>query len=121
MVSRRFAIALDFMYQAGEDRCMENKRRLLRVRRLVEYVGEPEAVLVQLARSARVGNMDLPHGRPTLRITISQLGSPEFVDGDNHVVVAAAEQAAPAALHYHDDGADGKCSPCLDPRCQAKE
>jgi hypothetical protein len=36
---------------------MENKRRLLRVRRLVD-VGEPVAVLAQLTRSVSIGYHD---------------------------------------------------------------
>lgn len=46
-------------------------KRLLRVRRLVEYVGEPEAVLAQLARSMKEGAHDMPLGDPRYRVTIS--------------------------------------------------
>lgn len=70
-------------------------KRLLRVRRLVEYVGEPEAVLAQLARSMKEG-VHMPLGNPKYRITISQLGPPEFVNGDNPVTVALNEEAGSA-------------------------
>lgn len=71
-------------------------KRLLRVRRLVEYVGEPEAVLAQLARSMKEGVHDMPLGNPKYRITISQLGPAEFVNGDDAVTVALDEQAGSA-------------------------
>ncbi len=71
-------------------------KRLLRVRRLVEYVGEPEAVLAQLARSMKEGAHDMPLGDPRYRVTISQLGPPEFVNGDNPVTVALNEEAGSA-------------------------
>jgi hypothetical protein len=79
------------------------KPRLLRIRRLVEYVGEPEAVLAQLARSLPAGNHDMPRGytkeKVNFRVTVSQLGPAEFVDGDDAVTVAAtpnAEATTPA-------------------------
>lgn len=69
------------------------KKRLLRIRRLVEYVGEPEAVMAQIQRSMKEGYHDVPVGRPTLRMTITQLGPVEFVDGDDAVTVAATANA----------------------------
>lgn len=75
-------------------------KRLLRVCRLVEYVGEPEAVLAQLAWSMKEGAHDLsPAGRPrlpALRVTVSQLGSAEFVNGDDDVTVALDANAEKA-------------------------
>jgi len=74
------------------------KPRLLRIRRLVEYVGEPEAVLAQLSRSMKEGSHDMGIAGPTkgpavMRITVSQLGPAEMVDGDNTLTVAATPNA----------------------------
>lgn len=77
--------------------------KLLRVRRLVEYVGEPEAVIAQIERSLRPGNFDTPRGDPKVRITVSQLGNAEFVNGDSVVVAANANavEAPPLpVLHW---------------------
>lgn len=69
------------------------KKRLMRVRRLVEYVGDAEAVRAQLDRSMKLGkNVMSPAGcskQPQIAITVSQLGPAEFVDGDDEVTVAA--------------------------------
>ena len=76
---------------------MANKR-LMRVRRLVEYVGEPEAVLAQLARSMKEGSHDLGVAGPTrgldakMRVTVSQLGPAEMIDGEG--LSAALEENA---------------------------
>lgn len=75
---------------------MSNKR-LMRVRRLVEYVGEPEAVLAQLATSMKEGSHDLGVAGPTrgparMRVTVSQLGPAEMIDGDG--LTAALEENA---------------------------
>jgi len=74
------------------------KPRLLRIRRLVEYVGEPEAVLAQLSRSMKEGSHDmgvagLTKGPAVMRVTVSQLGPTEMVDGDNILTVAATPNA----------------------------
>ena len=55
------------------------KPRLLRVRRLVEYVGDPDAVLAQLSHSMKEGDHDVRvtprgHDHVKIRVTISQLG-----------------------------------------------
>ncbi len=73
------------------------KKRLMRVRRLVEYVGEPEAVLAQLAISMKEGSHDLGLAGPTrgtaqMRVTVSQLGPSEIIDGEG--LVAALEENA---------------------------
>ncbi len=75
---------------------MSNKR-LMRVRRLVEYVGEPEAVLAQLALSMKEGSHDLGVAGPTrgsalMRVTVSQLGPAEMIDGEG--LAAALEENA---------------------------
>ncbi len=72
-------------------------KRLMRVRRLVEYVGEPEAVLAQLARSMKEGSHDLGIAGPTkgpalMRVTVSQLGPVEMIDGES--LAAALEENA---------------------------
>ena len=79
------------------------KPRLLRIRRLVEYVGEPEAVLAQLAWSVPEGTHDMPRGpkeKTRYRITVSQLGPAEFVDGDSVTTVAATPNAAATTPTY---------------------
>lgn len=73
------------------------KKRLMRVRRLVEYVGEPEAVLAQLASSMKEGNNDLDVAGPTrgqarMRVTVSQLGPAEMIDGEG--LAAALDENA---------------------------
>lgn len=73
------------------------KKRLMRVRRLVEYVGEPEAVLAQLANSMKEGSHDLGVAGPTrgparMRVTVSQLGPAEMIDGEG--LAAALEENA---------------------------
>lgn len=75
---------------------MANKR-LMRVRRLVEYVGEPDAVLTQLARSMKEGSHDMDVAGPTvgparMRVTVSQLGPAEMIDGEG--LAAALEENA---------------------------
>ncbi len=75
---------------------MSNKR-LMRIRRLVEYVGEPEAVLAQLAISMKEGSHDLGVAGPTrgparMRVTVSQLGPAEMIDGEG--LAAALEENA---------------------------
>ena len=74
-----------------------SKKRLMRVRRLVEYVGDPEAVLAQLARSMKEGSHDLGIAGPTrgpalMRVTVSQLGPAEMIDGEG--LAAALEENA---------------------------
>ena len=72
--------------------------RLMRVRRLVEYVGEADSVLAQLRHSLAVGEHNFPKGRAhysegKIRITVSQLGPVEMVDGDDGVTVAERANA----------------------------
>lgn len=74
-----------------------SNNRLMRVRRLVEYVGEPEAVLAQLAISMKEGSHDLGVAGPTrglvrMRVTISQLGPAEMINGED--LSAALEEHA---------------------------
>ena len=84
------------------------KPRLLRIRRLVEYVGEPEAVLAQLARSMKQGQHNFDRNGPTTAqgrtraytITVTQLGPVEMVDGDDAVTVAAVENAEATTPTY---------------------
>lgn len=74
-----------------------NKKRLMRIRRLVEYVGEPNFVLAQLAKSLKAGSHDMDVAGPTrgpamMRVTVSQLGPAEMIDGEG--LAAALEENA---------------------------
>ncbi len=75
------------------------RKRLMRVRRIVEYVGDPEVVTQQLARSMKEGDHVFPitAHKPGIRITVAQLGAAEFVDGDDSVTVAVDAKASTAS------------------------
>ena len=62
--------------------------RLMRVRRIVEYLGTPEAVQAQLDSSLKEGRHNLMRGM--VAITIAQLGPPEFVEGETPTKEAAS-------------------------------
>lgn len=66
--------------------------RLMRVRRIVEYLGTPEAVQTQLDSSLKEGRHNLL--RDTVAISIAQLGPPEFVNGETPTKEAAFSHTA---------------------------